>query len=104
MAAHNWRVLRARYADKGIGDIMSQVNTMHAVLDVMEQVGLESAVSSCKSATEAKTEMTRYFDKLYKPDVRAVQLNGDGYLPPPPGFSEEEMEASFDAFLASGVN
>ena len=54
MAAHNWRTLRARYADKGIGNIMAQVNTMHAVLDVMEQVGLESAVSGCKSTTEAK--------------------------------------------------
>lgn len=104
MAAHNWRAVRTRYADKGIPDVMGQVPTMHAVLDVMEQIGLEAAVSSCKSSAEAKTEMTRYFDKLYKPDMRAVRVNGDGYQPPPPGFSEEEMEASFDAFLASGLN
>lgn len=104
MAAHNWRTIRVRYADKGIGNVMAEVNSMHAVLDVMEQIGLESAMSSAKTTTEAKSEMTRYFDKLYKPDMRAVKLNGDGYLPPPPGFSDEEMEASFDAFLASGVN
>ena len=104
MAAHNWRTIRVRYADKGIGNVMAEVNSMHAVLDVMEQIGLESAMSSAKTTTEARSEMTRYFDKLYKPDMRAVKHNGDGYLPPPPGFSEEEMEASFDAFLASGVN
>ena len=104
MTAHNWRTIRSKYADKGIADVMRQVPTMHAVLDVMEQVGLESAVATCKTTAEAKSEATRYFDKLYKPDIRAARVNGDGYLPPPPGFSDEEMEASFDAFLASGVS
>ena len=70
MAAHNWRTIRVRYADKGIGNVMAQVNSMHSVLDVMEQIGLESAMATCKTTAEAKTEMTRYFDKLYKPDMR----------------------------------
>lgn len=104
MTAHNWRTIRARYQDKGIADVMGQVTSMHAVLDVMEQVGLESAMSGAKTTAEAKTELTRYYDKLYKPDITARKINGDGYMEPPPGFSPEEMEASFDAFLGSGVN
>ena len=104
MTAHNWRTVRARYADKGIADPMGSIKTMHAVLDVMEQIGLESAMASAKSTTEARSEMSAYFDKLYKPDLTAIKVNGDGYQPQPPGFSAEEMEASFDAFLASGVN
>ena len=60
-------------------------------------------MAGAKTQVEAKTEMTRYYDKLYKPDVTAMVINGDGYLPPPPGFSDEEMEASFDAFLSSGT-
>ncbi|AHK11986.1 hypothetical protein Hosp_032 [Mycobacterium phage Hosp] len=103
MTAHNWRAVRARYADKGIADPMGQVTTMHAVLDVMEQIGAESSTNGAKTAAEAKSEITRYFDKLYKPDVTARVIDGDGYMPPPPGFSEEEMEASFDAFLGQGL-
>ena len=53
MAAHNWRTIRVRYADKGIGNVMAQVNSMHSVLDVMEQIGLESAMATCKTTAEA---------------------------------------------------
>jgi len=99
MAAHNWRALRVRYTDHGIGNIMAQVPTMHAVLDEIEQLGLEAATSGAKTATEAKMKVTGYFDKLYKPDQTTRVIDGDGYQPPPPGFSDEEVEASFDAFL-----
>ena len=99
MAAHNWRALRLRFADHGVGDVMGQVPSMHIVLDAIEQLGAESATAGAKSQTEAKSALSSYFDKLYKPDVTTRQIDGDGYVPPPPGFSDEEVEASFDAFL-----
>lgn len=99
MAAHNWRALRLRFADHGIGDVMAQIPSMHIVLDAIEQLGLESAVNGAKTPTEAKAKMSTYYDRLYKPDVTTRMIDGDGYVPPPPGFSDEEVEASFDAFL-----
>lgn len=99
MAAHNWRALRSRYQDKGIADIMGEVSTMHAVLDQIEQLGLESATTDAKTAPEARQKITSYFDRLYKPDLTTKVIDGDGYVAPPPGFSDEEIEASFDAFL-----
>jgi hypothetical protein len=99
MAAHNWRALRVRYADHGVGDIMAEVPTMHAVLDEIEQLGLESATSGAKTTIEARQKITSYYDKLYKPDMTTKVIDGDGYQPPPPGFSDAEIEASFDAFL-----
>jgi hypothetical protein len=101
MAAHNWRALRVRYADKGIASPMTQVPTMHTVLDAIEQLGLEAATSDAKTANEARSKASRYFDKLYKPDIITRVVNGKEYLEPPPGFSEEEIEASFDAFLSA---
>lgn len=100
MAAHNWRALRVRAADNGIGNLM-ELPTMHTVLDMIEQLGAEASTAGAKTSDEAKAELSRYFDKLYKPDMITRKINGDGYLPPPPGFSDEEVEASFDAFLAN---
>lgn len=103
MAAHNWRVLRVRAADNGIPNLM-ECSTMHTVLDLAEQLGAEAATSGAKTSTEAKSSLSSYFDKLYKPDRITQQINGDGYMPPPPGFSDEEVEASFDAFMSSGTH
>lgn len=102
MAAHNWRALRTRAWEKGHPDLMA-MPSMHVVLDAMEQLGLESAVSGAKTSTEAQAELSKYYGKLYRPDPTAHKVNGEGYMPPPPGFSDEEMEASFDAFLSSGT-
>lgn len=78
------------------------LTSMHAVLDMMEVLGVESSVSGCKSETEAKSKMGNFYDRLYKPDLAEAKIiNGTGELPPPPGFSDEEVEASFDAFLSS---
>lgn len=100
MAAHNWRALRVRAADNGIGNLMA-LPTMHIVLDLIEQLGAEASTTGAKTQQEAKSQLDAYFDRLYKPDVITQRINGDGYLPPPPGFSDEEVEASFDAFLAN---
>lgn len=100
MAAHNWRALRVRAAEKGIGALMV-LPSMHIVLDMIEQLGLESVTADAKTKAEAMAKVTTYFDKLYKPDPVTIAING-GVVGPPPGFSDEEMEASFDAFLSAG--
>jgi hypothetical protein len=100
MAAHNWRALRERALSHGVANLMTDVPSMHIVLDSIEQIGLEAAVQGAKSQTEAKTKIDSYYGKLYRPDVVAKVINGKEYLEPPPGFSDEEIEASFDAFLA----
>ena len=98
MAAHNWRALRVRMGEKGIGDPMA-LPSMHVVLDYTEQMGLEAAASDAKTQIEARTKISAYFDKLYKPDPTTIKVNGQ--LEPPPGWSDDEVEASFDAFLSS---
>jgi hypothetical protein len=100
MAAHNWRTLRQRAMANGIGNLMA-LPTMHTVLDDIEQLGLESATAGAKTANDVRAKATSYFDRLYKPDVTTRIINGKAYLEPPPGFSEDEIEASFDAFLAN---
>lgn len=102
MAAHNWRALRLRFADHGVGNVMA-LPTMHIVLDAIEQLGAEAATSGAKSETEARSKLSSYYDKLYKPDAISRAIDGDGYMPPPPGFSDDEVEASFDAFLSAGA-
>ena len=102
MAAHNWRTLRLRYADNGVGTPMA-LPSMHVVLDAAEQLGLDASVSGVKSEVEARSAVRGYYDKLYKPDATMRAVNGgDVPPPPPPGFSDEEIEASFDAFLSAG--
>lgn len=102
MAAHNWRTLRTRLADKGVIDVMA-MPSMHSVLDIMEQMGLESAVHGAKKEVEARSKISSFYNKLYAPDPTARVINGDGWQPKPAGFEEEEIEASFDAFM-SAVN
>lgn len=102
MAAHNWRVLRTRLQGQGIGDLMAMAS-MHHVLDAMEQLGIESAMSGAKTSTEAKSKLNGFWNKLYAPDPTARVINGEGWQPTPEGFGESEVEASFDAFM-SAVN
>lgn len=101
MAAHNWRALRTRAIDKGIPDLMA-MHSMHVVLDLMEQIGLESVTVDAKTKAEAMGKVSSYYDKLYKPDPTTIAVNG-GEVGPPPGWSDDEVEASFDAFLAAGA-
>lgn len=101
MAAHNWRALRLRYADNGVGHPMA-LPSMHAVLDAAEQLGLDASVSGAKSEAQVRQAVRGYYDKLYKPDATMRAVNGGEPPPPPPGFSDEEIEASFDAFLSAG--
>lgn len=85
-----WREIRRRIHAGGIVDPMG-LPSMHAVLDVTERALLESM-----GGDEGKR--AKFYEALYAPDGSA--LNGAGYSGPPPGFSPEEVEATFDAFTA----
>lgn len=99
MAAHNWRTLRQKGLGEGIGDLMS-LSSMHVVLDMIETLGIESAMHGAKSEAEAKSGLSQFYDKLYKPDIReAMVMNAPD--PVPAGFEDDEVEASFDAFVSS---
>lgn len=100
MAAVNWRALRERMGHKGVPILMS-LPSMHIVLDYVEQMGLESVTTGVKTQAEMRAKISGYFDKLYKPDPTTITING-GVVGPPPGWSDEEVEASFDAFLSAG--
>lgn len=102
MAAHNWRIIRARYGDKGIADPM-RLPSMHVVLDAAEALAVESAASGATTSAEAKQKVSDLYNRLYAPDLTELvrDVNGGKYLPPPPGFDDEAVEASFDAFLKS---
>jgi hypothetical protein len=99
MAAHNWRTLRQKGLEGGIADLMA-LESMHVVLDMIEAVGVESAVAGAKTEGEFKTQLGSYYDKLYKPDIReAMRINKPE--PVPAGFEDDEVEAAFDAFVSS---
>ena len=92
--AHHWREIRRRINAGGIVDPM-QLPSMHAVLDVTEHAVIESMAGE-----DSSTRRTQFYDSLYGPDRTA--LNGPGQsVAPPPGFSSDEVEASFDAFAAA---
>jgi hypothetical protein len=104
MAAHNWRTIRQRYADKGIADPMS-LPSMHHVLDTAENLALESATAGAKTKMEAERGVSSVYTRLYRPDlteeISAINGSDEELLRPPPGFEDDEVEASFDAFVAS---
>jgi len=98
MTAHNWRDVRARLQTHGIADPMG-LPSMHAVLDATEAMIVEATVSGAKTQGEGQRKLDQFYDRLYKPDVTT---DGDsGELLIPPGFDDESVEASFDAFTAA---
>lgn len=104
MAAHNWRTIRQRYTDKGLGDPMA-LPSMHHVLDTAESMALEQATSGAKTKMEAESGVRSVYANLYRPDMSgdASMVNGsdEELMRPPPGFEDDAIEASFDAFVAS---
>lgn len=81
-------------ANSGVADPMTDMRSMHVLLDVTEQAVLESM--------EKEQERKKFLDQLYAPEVaEAKKLNGDGYKPRPSGFDDDDVEASFDAFMAA---
>lgn len=93
IAACHWRTIRVKLVGAGVVEPMA-LGSMHMVLDLAETL----VVESFKNAKEPQRELASFYRRLYGPSPEAMALNGDGYDPTPPGFSEQEMEAAFDAF------
>lgn len=100
MAAHNWRAVRSKLRAAGVADPMA-LPSMHHVLDVIEELGVEAAASEGKTEAAIRSKIASFYDKLYAPDPTAVTINGDGWQPVPSGFEDDEVEASFDAFMSA---
>lgn len=97
MTAHHWRTMRLKLLQAGIGDPMTLPH-MHMVLDATEAAVLEAIAN--QNAKDAEFKRSQFLDRLYSPVVEA-SLHGDTRSQIPAGFTEEEMEASFDAFTAA---
>lgn len=94
---HHWRTVRHKLAMAGIADPM-RMPSMHPILDVMEDLVLESKISA--DPDETIRQRKEFIDQLYAPAVNRT-LNGDKYRPektPPPGFEPHEVNACFNAF------
>mgnify|MGYP001213544850 CR=1 FL=1 len=91
MTGHHWRTLRSKLLSAGVANPMT-LPSMHVLLDFTESIISEALASG----EDAKTELDTFNRKLYGPTPEALRLNGPDYVPP--GFSDEDVEASFDAF------
>lgn len=98
VAAHHWRVIRAKLVAAGIPDPMRLPN-LHILLDYTESVVLET-MNGGGDARKAERERNQYFDRMYKPE-RIDSPSEDGRRPIPAGFEPDEVEDAFDAFAKS---
>ena len=91
MTGHHWRMLHHKLIGAGIPDPL-ELPSMHALLDYTEAVVVDNIVNG----DDARTELASFYRRLYGPTAEALSLNGEEYRPP--GFTPDEVEASFDAF------
>ena len=73
--------------------------TMHMLLDATEAAVLEAM--SLEGGNDAEMKRTLFLDKLYSPLADPGGVNDEGYEATPAGFTDEDVEASFDAFAAA---
>lgn len=99
LTAKNWRALRSRLCNAGIADPM-RLPSMHMLLDVTEAAIVESLANSGENREDSERKVAAFFDDLYGPEP-GVKVSKDGYRPPPAGFDDEDVEATFDAFISS---
>lgn len=89
--AFNWRMMRLTIGKAG-HDPMA-LPSMHAVLDWVEDIVLESMVSDDHKADQARRD--KFTDDLYRPEHPVKGKRGaKGKRTPPPGFSPEEVAAA----------
>ena len=91
MTGHHWRTLRQKLLAAGVTDPLA-IPSLHALLDHTEAVVAEAL----SQGQDARSELDSFNRSLYGPTAEALRLNGPDYVPP--GFSDEDIEASFDAF------
>lgn len=73
--------------------------TMHMLLDVVENLIVESMVSN--KPEEDKRKRAEFYDMLYRPAVQNFKDLDDGYKPIPAGFDPEDTEDAFDAAFSA---
>lgn len=89
MTAHHWRTLRLRLVKSGVHDPM-RLPSMHIVLDATEAAVLEAMAHD-------SMERTVFLDRLYSP----LHDPGAPRDVAPTGFTDDDVESSFDAFAAA---
>ncbi len=89
LTAHHWRTLRLRLLKAGVHNPML-LSSMHMLLDTAEDAVLDALPHD-------SMERTMFIDRLYSPlnDPETLK-NGS-----PAGFTDEDVEDSFDAFAAA---
>lgn len=92
--AYLWRAVRLRLILAGIHDPMALPN-MHLVFDVTEKLMVESMVGP-----DGEDQQNRFFTRLYGPAPHP-RPGVKGIAVPPPGFSPEEMDASWRAWTSA---
>jgi hypothetical protein len=95
VTGQHWRLIRQHLLVNGVTDPM-WLPSMHALLDVTEQLVIESMQGRTPAQTEAKRDT--FYNQLYRPDRLDAEFNGEDYQPIPDGFGEGEEDAAFDAF------
>jgi hypothetical protein len=94
IASCHWRALRLKIVSTGVVAPMG-LESMHVLLDFAEA----AVIDTFKNVENPQQELTSFYRRLYGPSAEANRLNGDDYVPVPPGFSEDEVEDAFDAFV-----
>lgn len=96
MTAHHWRTIRGKLLDSGIADPLTQIPTLHPLLDRTEALLAESAANG----EHGEQELHTLYRNLYGPTPAAARLNDDDSATPaiPAGFDPEDVEDAFDAF------
>lgn len=84
----SWRLVRAKLALGGLPQPLAALTSLHAVLDVVEQLAVESKVN------EGGDALQRFYYELYRPDEREVKK----------AIAEADTDADFDAFAALGMH
>lgn len=65
-----------------------KMSSLHALLDATEDTILQSFQYDPKQPNKAQMDRERFLDDLYRPEIQAVQLDGDGYKSIPDGFDD----------------
>ena len=93
MTGYHWRTIRQKLLSAGIGDPMG-LPSMHAILDFTEAMVMENYSQS----KDAEQDISVFMRMLYGPTAESVELNEVDKEGVPVGFTEDEVESSFDAF------
>lgn len=81
-------MVRAKLSSAGIADPLTQIPTLHQLLDVVEMMAVES------HAQEGTDAVQRFYYELYKPEPQEVRRQ----------IETVDTDDDFDAFAALGMH